>query len=299
MPAPTGRDARDRRVERARDSPILESRHVDGAAGHRQHADAIGFVRRRCCRRRRDSIASSGICTTRRPPERAAQPGNYPISATPHDTPREPRGPWALPGQYTVRLTVGGKAYSQLLTIRMDPRVKTPLAALAQEHAMAVSLFDGIASDSAAVAQRAQRARSVARRARTKRERRVAERRDRRRRRQHCRHRRSGWRRRTTRWRRRSRRRRRCGPNARVDQRRAANPHVAARGCRRRADDAGRGSGSKRARESVAARCALDGDSVFGASRVEPQAPCRETGRDSNPQMSCAVPIRKVIEMIV
>jgi photosystem II stability/assembly factor-like uncharacterized protein len=83
----------------------------------------------------------------------SSQPGSYPISATPHDTPRGPHGPWAVPGQYTVRLTVGGKSYAQLLTIRMDPRVKTPPAAIAQEHAMAVSLFDGIAADSAAVAQ--------------------------------------------------------------------------------------------------------------------------------------------------
>ena len=111
----------------------------------------------------------------------SSQPGNYPISATPHDTPREPRGPWAIPGQYTVRLTVGGKSYSQTLTIRMDPRVKTPPAAIAQEHAMAVSLFDGIALDSAAVAQARGAARSTACRARTQRERSGVDCRDRRR----------------------------------------------------------------------------------------------------------------------
>jgi len=83
----------------------------------------------------------------------SGQPGDYPISATPHNTPREPRGPWAIPGQYTVRLNVGGKSYSQTLTIRMDPRVKTPPPAIAQEHALAVALFDGVAADSAAVEQ--------------------------------------------------------------------------------------------------------------------------------------------------
>ena len=56
-------------------------------AGHRQHAARTGFVRHRCCRPPRDSIGSCGICTTRRRPERVRQPGNYPISATPHDTP--------------------------------------------------------------------------------------------------------------------------------------------------------------------------------------------------------------------
>ena len=33
-------------------------------------------------------------------------------------------GPLALPGMYSVRLTVGGKSYTQPLRIRMDPRVK-------------------------------------------------------------------------------------------------------------------------------------------------------------------------------
>ena len=72
----------------------------------------------------------------------------YPISAAPHDTPREPRGPWALPGTYTVRLTVGGRTYAQSLTINMDPRVKVPSAALREAHVLAVSLFDAMARDS-------------------------------------------------------------------------------------------------------------------------------------------------------
>jgi photosystem II stability/assembly factor-like uncharacterized protein len=88
-----------------------------------------------------------------RPAGTSGQPGQYPISATPHDTPREPRGPWALPGQFTVRLSVGGKTYRQPLVVRMDPRVKTPAAAIAAEHAMAVSLFDAIAVDSTIRAQ--------------------------------------------------------------------------------------------------------------------------------------------------
>ncbi len=82
----------------------------------------------------------------------SAQPGQYPISATPGDTPREPRGPWALPGEYTVRLTVGGKSYTQPLTIKMDPRIKTTTAGLARTHATSVSLYDAIARDSEVVA---------------------------------------------------------------------------------------------------------------------------------------------------
>ena len=46
-------------------------------------------------------------------------------------------GPWALPGQYTVKLTVSGQSYTQPLTVKMDPRVKTPLADLALQFKMA------------------------------------------------------------------------------------------------------------------------------------------------------------------
>ena len=60
----------------------------------------------------------------------------YPIAAVVHDTPREPRGPWVVPGQYTVRLTVGGREYTQPLTVRMDPRVTTTPAALAPRKAV-------------------------------------------------------------------------------------------------------------------------------------------------------------------
>jgi len=46
----------------------------------------------------------------------------YPISATPYNTARAPRGPWVVPGTYTVRLTVNGRTYTQPLTVRIDPR---------------------------------------------------------------------------------------------------------------------------------------------------------------------------------
>ena len=58
----------------------------------------------------------------------------YPISAVPHDTPREPHGPSVLPRRYTVRLTAGGKSLTAPLNVLMDPRVKTPLAGLQQQH---------------------------------------------------------------------------------------------------------------------------------------------------------------------
>jgi hypothetical protein len=57
--------------------------------------------------------------------ERPAVPSfSYPISATYMNTPRAPLGSWALPGNYTVRLTVDGTALTAPVTIRLDPRVK-------------------------------------------------------------------------------------------------------------------------------------------------------------------------------
>ncbi len=63
-------------------------------------------------------------------PAPASSRHDYPISAVPHDTPRLPVGPTALPGGYTVRLTVDGKTSTAPLTVKMDPRVKTPNAGL-------------------------------------------------------------------------------------------------------------------------------------------------------------------------
>ena len=68
----------------------------------------------------------------------------YPISAIYHDTPREPLGVLVLPGMYTVRLTVNGKAYTQPLQVKMDPRVKTPLAGLQQQFSLASQLSGGM-----------------------------------------------------------------------------------------------------------------------------------------------------------
>ena len=64
----------------------------------------------------------------------------YPIGAIPGNTPREPRGPWALPGKYTVRLTAGGKTLSQPLLVKLDPRLKTQPAALQQQFALSQKL---------------------------------------------------------------------------------------------------------------------------------------------------------------
>jgi photosystem II stability/assembly factor-like uncharacterized protein len=83
------------------------------------------------------------------PAERRA----YPISAIYRDTPAEPLGPEVLPGQYTVRLTVSGKAYTQPIVVKMDPRVTTPAEGLAQQFNLSMQCYDGIVRAHAALAQ--------------------------------------------------------------------------------------------------------------------------------------------------
>jgi photosystem II stability/assembly factor-like uncharacterized protein len=73
----------------------------------------------------------------------------YPISATPHDTEKEPHGPWVMPGTYTVRLTADGRRYTQPLVVRMDPRVKTPVAGLQQQFDLSMSIYNAINSSPA------------------------------------------------------------------------------------------------------------------------------------------------------
>jgi hypothetical protein len=69
---------------------------------------------------------------------------SYPISAIVHDTPREPRGVWVLPGTYTLRLTANGASTSQPIVVRMDPRVRTSRAALARQLAVSLQLSDAM-----------------------------------------------------------------------------------------------------------------------------------------------------------
>jgi hypothetical protein len=68
----------------------------------------------------------------------------YPISATPFETAPEPKGPWVVPGTYTIKLTVSGKSYTQPLTVKMDPRVKVPLATIQQQFTVARRVYDAM-----------------------------------------------------------------------------------------------------------------------------------------------------------
>ena len=65
------------------------------------------------------------------------------MGAVPHRTYPSVSSPWAAPGSYTVRLTAGGKSYTQPITLKMDPRIKTPALGLAQLTALTTEMHDG------------------------------------------------------------------------------------------------------------------------------------------------------------
>jgi hypothetical protein len=66
----------------------------------------------------------------------------YPIAAIYRNTAPAATSPWAMPGKYTVVLTVGGKSYQQPLTLVMDPRVKTSNADLAAQFRLSKQVYD-------------------------------------------------------------------------------------------------------------------------------------------------------------
>ena len=76
------------------------------------------------------------------PPE--GFPRSYPISAIYRNTPTVPMGPTVLPGQYSVKLTVNGKSYTEPLTVKMDPRVTTPPEAIAKMFEISFGSFEAI-----------------------------------------------------------------------------------------------------------------------------------------------------------
>ena len=72
--------------------------------------------------------------------------------AVPHRTVPTVDAPWAPPGAYTVRLTVGGRHYEQPLTLRLDPRVKTSTIGLAQLATLSRQMYDDAVASRAAYA---------------------------------------------------------------------------------------------------------------------------------------------------
>jgi hypothetical protein len=80
-----------------------------------------------------------------------AQPGYSMSTAAGTDTPREPEGPQALPGQYSIRLTVDGKSYTQPFKLVMDPRVKSSPADLQKQFELEARLVAALRAANQAV----------------------------------------------------------------------------------------------------------------------------------------------------
>jgi len=60
------------------------------------------------------------------------------------DTPAAIEGPLALPGEYTVRLTVDGKVMTQPLIVKNDPRSPSTRRDLVQENTFRLNIYAGI-----------------------------------------------------------------------------------------------------------------------------------------------------------
>ena len=78
---------------------------------------------------------------------------SYPISATFRNTPRVPHGSWALPGTYTLRLTVDGRSLTQPLVVKMDPRVKAPSVDIKLQYDTSRAIDAALRRTSAALAE--------------------------------------------------------------------------------------------------------------------------------------------------
>ena len=80
-------------------------------------------------------------------------PPSYPIGAVYKHTTPSPTSPWVMPGNYIVKLSadarlndsVGqGKTYTQSLIVKMDPRVKTSVKDLQQQHDLSLLCYEKI-----------------------------------------------------------------------------------------------------------------------------------------------------------
>jgi photosystem II stability/assembly factor-like uncharacterized protein len=68
---------------------------------------------------------------------------SYEINANPGETPASPEGPLALPGVYTLKLTVDGKSYTQAVTVKNDPRSPATAIDLKAQHELQMKIDAG------------------------------------------------------------------------------------------------------------------------------------------------------------
>jgi hypothetical protein len=68
---------------------------------------------------------------------------SYEINGNPAETPASPEGALALPGVYTLKLTVDGQSYTQPVTVKNDPRSPATAADLKAQHDLQMKLTAG------------------------------------------------------------------------------------------------------------------------------------------------------------
>jgi hypothetical protein len=68
-------------------------------------------------------------------------PPAYPISATYMNTVPDQTSPWAMPGEYAVKLTVDGNTTIQPFILKMDPRVKTSVKDIQGQHELSYQCY--------------------------------------------------------------------------------------------------------------------------------------------------------------
>ncbi len=71
------------------------------------------------------------------------EPVSYPIAAIYQNTAPNPNAPFVMPGDYTVKLTADDQVFTQTVTVKMDPRVKTSLADLQKQHDYSLKCYQG------------------------------------------------------------------------------------------------------------------------------------------------------------
>ncbi len=80
-------------------------------------------------------------------------PRTFPISAIYRNTPPVPQGPIIPPGEYTIKLIVDGKSYTQPLTVKLDPRVTTPSEGIEKMFEVSFGSYEAIKRIRAAQAE--------------------------------------------------------------------------------------------------------------------------------------------------
>jgi len=95
------------------------------------------------------------------PPVLQAEPGThrlvwdirYALPKDVHTSSRRLGGWWAPPGNYTVKLTVNGKSYSQPLVVKADPRLKTTREEFVRQFDLSSSLVAKLGKIEVAISQ--------------------------------------------------------------------------------------------------------------------------------------------------